>query len=60
MALVDAVVDDGDLHPLAARREARPPERRRVDGGDAPVEARPELDARVDLADAWNPLEPLD
>src|SRR5262249_47795511 len=51
MRLVDALVDDPDLHPLTVRRERRPPERRSADQLGREVEARVVRRARPDFGD---------
>jgi hypothetical protein len=60
MPVVDAVVEDRDLDSLTARRKARPPEARRIDGGNAAVERGSKADGLVDLADPAQPVEALD
>ena len=60
MPVVDAVVDDRDLHPLARGRQPRAPEGGRADGGRAPVELRPVARAPVHGGDAVDLLQPSD
>ena len=56
VCLVDAVVDDRDLHSLSCGRERRAPDRRRADELRRPVEQRVVADARPDLS-ARHPRE---
>ena len=58
MTLVDAVVDDPDLHPLARGRQPGAPEGRRADGGRASVELGPVARAPVHGGDAVDLLQP--
>ena len=60
MPVVDSVVDDRDLHPLACGREALAPETGRADRGRAPVELRPVDRAAVHGGDAVDLLQPPD
>ena len=50
MPVVDAVVDDRDLHSLAGGRQPRAPERGRADGGRAAVELGPVAELRCTAA----------
>ena len=52
MPLVDPLVDDRNLHPLAGVLEPGAPERRRTDLRNASVELGSVADARIDLGDA--------
>jgi hypothetical protein len=60
MALVQAVVEDRDLDPLAARFERRAPHPRCVDRGNAAVESGTVLHSSMDLADAGQLVETPD
>ena len=60
MPVVDAVVDDPDLHPLARGRQPGAPEGGRADGGRAPVELGPVARAPVHGGDAVDLLQPSD
>ena len=56
--LVDALVDDPDLHPLTRVRERRPPDDGRADQLRRAIEARAVGRARPDTRDAGNAGEP--
>src|SRR5439155_883641 len=58
MPLVDALVDDRDLHAVPCGRERRAPERRRADQPRGAVERGVVRDAWPDPGDAADPREP--
>ena len=60
MPVVDAVVDDRDLHSLAGGRRPRAPERGRADRRQAAVELRPVDRAPVHGCDAVDLLQSAD
>ena len=60
MPLVDALVDDRDLHAVPCGRERRAPERRRADQPRGAVERGVVRDAWPDPGDAADPREPGD